>query len=60
MSALQPAARMLHLSVKENVQQISQNAATARNTWSWNQAERQKRIDAMVPFAVPDLEFYKS
>ncbi|MCP4670611.1 MAG: aldo/keto reductase [Desulfobacula sp.] len=44
----------------ESVQQVSQNAAIARKTWNWNQAERQKRIDAMAPFAGPDLEFYKS
>ena len=42
-----------------SVQQVSQNAAIARKTWNWNQAERQKRIDAMGPFAGPDLEFYK-
>jgi predicted aldo/keto reductase-like oxidoreductase len=41
------------------VQQVSQNAAIARKTWNWNQAERQKRIDAVAPFAGPDLEFYK-
>ncbi len=44
----------------ESVQQVSQNAAIARKTWNWNQAERQKRIDAMAPFAGPDLEFYKN
>ena len=44
----------------ESVQHVSQNAAIARNTWNWNQAERQKRIDAMAPFAGPDLEFYKN
>ncbi len=44
----------------ESVQHISQNAAIARKTWDWNQVERQKRIDAMAPFAGPDLEFYKS
>jgi len=43
-----------------SVQQVSQNAAIARKTWNWNQAERQKRIDAVVPFAGPDLEFYKN
>ena len=43
----------------ESVQQVSQNAAIARKTWNWNQAERQKRIDAVAPFAGPDLEFYK-
>ena len=43
----------------ESVQQVSQNAALARQTWDWNQAERQKRIDALAPFAGPDLEFYK-
>jgi hypothetical protein len=32
----------------------------ARKAWNWNQAERQKRIDAVAPFAGPDLEFYKS
>ena len=44
----------------ESVQQVAQNAAAARRTWNWSQAERQKRIDAMAPFAGPDLEFYKS
>jgi aryl-alcohol dehydrogenase-like predicted oxidoreductase len=44
----------------ESVQQVSQNAAIARKTWNWNQAERQKRIDAVAPFAGPDLEFYKN
>jgi aryl-alcohol dehydrogenase-like predicted oxidoreductase len=44
----------------ESVQQVSHNAAIARKTWNWNQAERQKRIDAMAPFAGPDLEFYKN
>ncbi|THB81140.1 MAG: aldo/keto reductase [Desulfobacteraceae bacterium] len=48
------------ISGMENVRQVSQNAAMARKTWDWNQAERQKRIDAMIPFAGPDLEFYKS
>jgi len=46
--------------VEERVQQVSQNAAIARKTWNWNQAERQKRIDAVAPIAGPDLEFYKS
>ena len=44
----------------ESVQQVSQNAAMARKTWTWSQAERQQRIDAVAPFAGPDLEFYKS
>jgi aryl-alcohol dehydrogenase-like predicted oxidoreductase len=44
----------------ESIQQVSQNAAIARKTWNWNPAERQKRIDAMAPFAGPDLEFYKN
>ncbi|MGD9051753.1 MAG: aldo/keto reductase [Desulfobacterales bacterium] len=44
----------------ESAQQVSQNAAIARKTWNWNQAERQKRIDAVAPIAGPDLEFYKS
>jgi len=44
----------------ESVQQVSQNAALARKTMNWNQAERQKRIDAVAPFAGPDLEFYKN
>jgi len=44
----------------ESVQQVTQNAAIARKTWNWNQAERQKRIDAVAPIAGPDLEFYKS
>lgn len=48
------------ISGMESVEQVSQNAAIARKTWNWNQAELQKRIDAMAPFAGPDLEFYKS
>ena len=44
----------------ESVQQVSQNAAIARKTWNWDQAERQKRIDAVASFAGPDLEFYKN
>jgi aryl-alcohol dehydrogenase-like predicted oxidoreductase len=44
----------------ESAQQVYQNAAIARKTWNWNQAERQKRIDAVAPIAGPDLEFYKS
>ena len=41
----------------ESVQQVSQNAAIARKTWNWDQAERQKRIDAVAPIACPHLEF---
>lgn len=48
------------ISGMENIQHVSQNAAMARKTWDWNQAELQKRIDAMAPFAGPNLEFYKS
>lgn len=44
----------------ESVQQVSQNAAIARKTWNWNQAELRKRIDAVARFAGPDLEFYKN
>jgi aryl-alcohol dehydrogenase-like predicted oxidoreductase len=44
----------------ESVQQVSQNAAIARKTWNWNQAERQKRIDAVASIAGQDLEFYKN
>lgn len=44
----------------ESDQQVSENAAIARKTWNWNQAERQKRIDAVASFAGPDLEFYKN
>lgn len=44
----------------ESVQQVSQNAAIARKTWNWNQAERQKRIDAVAPIAGLNLEFYKN
>jgi len=44
----------------ESVQQVSENAAIARKTWNWNQAQLQKRIDAMAPFAGADLEFYKN
>jgi aryl-alcohol dehydrogenase-like predicted oxidoreductase len=47
------------ISGMESARQVSQNAALALKTWDWNQAERQKRIDAMAPFAGPDLEFYK-
>lgn len=42
-----------------SVQQVSQNTAIARKTWNWNQAERQKRINAVAAFAGPNLEFYK-
>ena len=48
------------ISGMESVQQVSQNAAIARKTWNWNQAERQKHIDAVASFAGPNLEFYKS
>ena len=48
------------ISGMESTRQVSQNAAIARKTWNWNQAERQKRIDAAAPFAGPNLEFYKS
>ncbi len=48
------------ISGMESVQQVSQNAAIARKTWNWNQTKRQKCIDAMAPFAGPDLEFYKN
>lgn len=44
----------------ETEKQISQNAAIARKAWNWTQEERQKRIDALKPFAGPDLEFYKA
>ncbi len=44
----------------ENEKQVSQNAALARKTWNWNQAQRQKQIDAVAPIAGRDLEFYKS
>lgn len=44
----------------ESIQHVSHNAAIARKTWNWNQAERQKRIDAIASFAGPDLEFYKN
>ncbi len=48
------------ISGMESVRQVSQNAALARKTWNWNQSELQKRIDAMAPFAGPNLEFYKN
>ena len=48
------------ISGMENAKQVSQNAALARKTWDWNQAERQKRIDAVAKIAGPDLEFYKN
>lgn len=48
------------ISGMESTQQVSQNSILARKIWSWNEVERQKRIDAMVSFAGPDLEFYKS
>jgi len=48
------------ISGMESARQVSQNAALARKTWNWNQAERQKRIDAVAAFAGPDLEFYKN
>ncbi len=43
----------------ERVEHVSQNAAIARQTWEWDQAERQQRIDAVAAIAGPDLEFYK-
>jgi aryl-alcohol dehydrogenase-like predicted oxidoreductase len=48
------------ISGMESPGQVAQNAALARKTWNWSQAERQKRIDAVAPIAGPDLEFYKS
>jgi aryl-alcohol dehydrogenase-like predicted oxidoreductase len=48
------------ISGMENVRQVSQNTAIARKKWNWNKMERQKRIDAVKPFAGPYLEFYKS
>lgn len=48
------------ISGMESVRQVSRNAALARKTWNWSQAERQKRIDAVAPISGPDLEFYKS
>lgn len=44
----------------DRVELITENAAMARKTYKWNQAERQKRIDAVAAFAGPDLEFYKA
>ncbi len=43
-----------------SVEQVSHNAVLARKTWNWDSAERKKRIDAVAPFAGPDLEFYKN
>ncbi len=48
------------ISGMESSQHVTQNAALAHQTWNWNQADRQQRIDAVAPFAGPDLEFYKS
>jgi hypothetical protein len=48
------------ISGMESPEQVSQNAAMARKTWNWSQAERQKRIDAVAAFAGPNLEFYKN
>lgn len=48
------------ISGMENTKQVSFNADLARKTWNWNQAELQKRIEVMTPFAGPDLEFYKN
>jgi hypothetical protein len=48
------------ISGMENVVQVSQNAAIARKAWNLDQAALQKHIDAVAPFAGPDLEFYKS
>lgn len=44
----------------ENARQVSQNAALARKTWNWSEAERRRRIDAVASIAGPDLEFYKN
>lgn len=44
----------------QTVEQVAQNASLARKTWNWNEAERQKRIDAVAGLAGPELEFYKA
>jgi uncharacterized protein len=44
----------------ESEGQVSHNAAIARKTWNWSQAERKKRIDAVASIAGPNLEFYKN
>jgi aryl-alcohol dehydrogenase-like predicted oxidoreductase len=44
----------------ENAGQVSQNAAIARKTWNWNQAELQKRINAVAHIAGGDLALYKN
>lgn len=44
----------------ETVDQVVQNAAFARRSWTWDAAERQRRVDAVAAHAGPDLEFYKS
>jgi hypothetical protein len=48
------------VSVMESEGQVSHNAAIARKTWNWSQAERKKRIDAVASIAGSNLEFYKN
>jgi hypothetical protein len=48
------------ISGMESARQVSHNAALARKTWNWNQAQRRKSIAATAPFAGPELEFYKN
>ncbi|MBD3327703.1 aldo/keto reductase [Candidatus Peregrinibacteria bacterium] len=42
-----------------SIDQVSHNAAIARKTPNLNQSELQKIIDATIPFAGQNLEFYK-
>jgi len=43
----------------ERVEHVVNNAALARKTWNWSEAQRQRRIEAVKAFAGPELEFYK-
>ena len=42
------------ISGMETPEQVSQNASIARKSWNWNQAQRQKWVADLLPFAGPD------
>jgi len=48
------------ISGMESAEHISQNAALARKSWQWDEAQRQRRVDAVADIAGPELEFYKN
>jgi aryl-alcohol dehydrogenase-like predicted oxidoreductase len=43
-----------------NLKHVAQNASIARKTWKMNEAQLQKKIDAVKTLAGRDLEFYKN